>query len=69
MLIKANVSDTKASYLDLHLTISDGYVKTKIFLKEMALIFDSEFPISRCSTSFDIQWCLYFSTYSFCSSV
>ena len=32
-LNKANVSDTKASFLDLHLSISDGYVKTKIYEK------------------------------------
>ena len=31
-LNKANVSDTEASFLDLHLSISDGFVKTKIFL-------------------------------------
>ena len=30
---KANVSDTKASFLDLHLSISDGFVKTKIYDK------------------------------------
>ena len=30
-LNKANVSDTEASYLDLHLSISDGFVKTKIY--------------------------------------
>ena len=32
-LNKANVSDTEASFLDLHLSISDGFVKTKIFDK------------------------------------
>ena len=30
---KANVSDTEASFLDLHLSISDGFVKTKMFDK------------------------------------
>ena len=30
-LNKANVSDTEASFLDLHLSISDGFVKTKIY--------------------------------------
>ena len=30
-LNKANVSDTGASFLGLHLSISDGDVKTKIF--------------------------------------
>ena len=32
-LNKANLSDTKASFLDLHLSISDGFVKTKIYDK------------------------------------
>ena len=32
-LNKANVSDTKASFLDLHLSLSDGFVKTKIYDK------------------------------------
>ena len=32
-LNKANVSDTEASVLDLHLSISDGFVKTKIYDK------------------------------------
>ena len=32
-LNKANVSDTDASFLDLHLSISDGFVKTKIYDK------------------------------------
>ena len=30
---KANVSDTEASFLDLHLSITDGFVKTKIYDK------------------------------------
>ena len=32
-LNKANVTDTEASFLDLHLSISDGFVKTKIYDK------------------------------------
>ena len=32
-LNKANVSDTEASVLDLHLSISDGFVQTKIYDK------------------------------------
>ena len=32
-LNKADVSDTEASFLDLHLSISDGFVKTKIYDK------------------------------------
>ena len=37
---KANVSDTGASFLDLHLSISDGFVKTKIFDKRDDFDFD-----------------------------
>ena len=32
-LNKANVSDTEASFLDLHLSVSDSFVKTKSFDK------------------------------------
>ena len=32
-LNKANGSDTEASFLDLHLSISDGFVQTKIYDK------------------------------------
>ena len=32
-LNKANVSNAEASFLDLHLSISDGFVKTKIYDK------------------------------------
>ena len=31
-LNKPNVSDTEASFLDLHVSILDGFVKTKFFL-------------------------------------
>ena len=37
-LNKANVSDTEASFLDLHLSISDGFVKLKFMINEMILI-------------------------------
>ena len=40
-LNKANVSDTEASILDLHFSISDGFVKTNIFNKRN----DAEFDI------------------------
>ena len=39
-LNKANVSDTEASFLELHLSISDGFVKTKIFNKRDDFDFD-----------------------------
>ena len=55
-LNKANVSDTKASFLDLLLSISDGFVKTKIYNKRDDFDFDIvnvPFFRWRCS-SFDI---------------
>ena len=39
-LNKANVSDNEASFLDLHFSISDGFVKTKIYDKRDDLEFD-----------------------------
>ena len=58
-LSKANVSDTEASFLDLHLSISDGFVKTKIYDKRDDFDFDIvNFPfldgdVPR-STSYDV---------------
>ena len=69
-LNKTNVSDAEASFLDLHLSVLDGFVKTKIYDKRDD--FDSDimnFPfLDRDVPSFGILWCLYFSTYSICSS-
>ena len=39
-LNKANVSDTEALFLDLHLSMSDGFVKTKFFDKRNDCDFD-----------------------------
>ena len=39
-LNKANLSDTEASFLDLHLSISDGVVQTKIYDKRDDFDFD-----------------------------
>ena len=39
-LNKTNVSDAEASFLDLHLSISDGFVKTKIYDKRDDFDFD-----------------------------
>ena len=39
-LNKADVSDTEASFLDLHLSISDGFVQTKIYDKRDDFDFD-----------------------------
>ena len=35
---KANVSDTEASFLNLHLSISDNFVKQNIYQNKMTLI-------------------------------
>ena len=39
-LNKNSVSGTEASFLDLHLSISDGFVKTKIYDKRDDIDFD-----------------------------
>ena len=39
-LNKANASDTLVSFLDLHLSLSDGFVKTKIYDKRDHIDFD-----------------------------
>ena len=39
-LNRANVSDAEASFLDLHFSISDGFVKTKIYDKRDDFDFD-----------------------------
>ena len=45
-LIKANLSDAEASFLDLHLSISDGFVKTKIYDKRDGFDFNIvNFPV------------------------
>ena len=36
-LNKANVSDTEASYLYLHLSLSDGFLGLKFMINEMIL--------------------------------
>ena len=46
-LNKANVSGTEASFLDLHLPISNGFVKTKIFAKRDDFDFDIVNFLSR----------------------
>ena len=39
-LNNANVSDTEASFSDLHLSMSDGFIKTKIYDKRNDFDFD-----------------------------
>ena len=67
-LNKANVSDAEASFLILHLSISDGFVKSKIYDKRDDFDFDivnfpfldGDVPLSRNN--------FLNSTYSICSS-
>ena len=53
-LDKGNMSDTEASFLDLHLSISDGFVKTKIYDKRDDFdivnfpFLDGDVPRSTC---------------------
>ena len=64
-LNKANTSDTEAPLLDLHLSISYGFVSCKIYDKRDDFDFDIvNFPFFewRCSTS-SLLWSDYFSTY------
>ena len=60
------MSDTEASFLDLLLSISDGFVKTKIHDKRNDFDFDIvNFPFLEG----DVSRSTYFSTNSICSSV
>ena len=43
-LKKTNVSDTETSFMDLHLSLSDGFVKTKIYNKRDDSDFDGDVP-------------------------
>ena len=64
-LNKANTSDTEAPMLDLHVSISYGFVSCKIYDKRDDFDFDIvNFPFFgwRCSTS-SLLWSDYFSTY------
>ena len=70
-LNKANVSDTEASFLVFYLSISDGFVKAKIFDKWDDFDFDIvNFPFLHCDVPRSSSYGVYiFSTFSFYSSV
>ena len=67
-LNKANTSDTEAPFLDLHLSISNGFVSSKIYDKRDDFDFDIvNFPFFGWSRSpFYLLRGLYFSAYSVC---
>ena len=65
-LNKANTSDTEATFLDLHLSISNDIVSTKIYDKRDDFDFEIvNFPFLDGSSLY-ILWSLYLSTHSFC---
>ena len=67
-LNKANTSDTEARFLDLHLSISNGFVSFEIYDKRDDFDFDVvNFPfLDGDVPPFYLLRGLYFSTYSVC---
>ena len=67
-LNKANASDTDAPILDLHLSISNEFVSSKIYAKRDDFDFDIvNFPFFGWGHfPFYLLRCLHFSTYSIC---
>ena len=66
-LNKANTSDTETAFLDLHLSISNGFLSTKIYDKRDDLDFEIvNFPFLDGDVPPYILWSLYLSTHSFC---
>ena len=65
-LNKANTSETDAPFLNLHLSISNGFVSSKNYDKRDDLDFDTvNFPFLDC----DVPRSVYISTYKICYSV
>ena len=61
-LNKANVSDAEASFLDLHLSISDGIINTKIYDKRDDFGFDIvNFPFLDGIVPRSASYCVYIS--------
>ena len=70
-LNKSNTSDTESPVLDLHLSISNGFVSSKIYDKRDDFDFDIvKFPLFRwrCSTSSFLR-SKYLSAHKICSSM
>ena len=66
-LNKANSSDTEALFLDLHLTISDGFVLSKLMINGMSFLDIVNFPLLRWGySSRCILRGLYSTAYSIC---
>ena len=68
-LNEANTSDTAAAFLDLHLSISNDIVSTKIYDKRDDFDLEIVNSISHfrwCCYSLYIIWSLFFSTHPIC---
>ena len=68
-LHKANASNIEAQFLDLHLSISNGFHSSKIYDKRDDFDFDIvNFPLffGRGRSPFYLLRCSHFSTYSIC---
>ena len=66
-LNKANISDTEAPFLDLHLSVANGFVSSKIYDKRDDFDFDIvNFPFLDCDVprraSYGVH-CIHFATY------
>ena len=67
LLNKANTFDTKAAFLDLHLSISNDIVSTKIYDKRDDFDFEIvNFPIIDGDFRRSTSYSLYLSTHLFC---
>ena len=64
---EANTSDTKVSFLDLHLSISSDIVSTKIYDKRDDFDFKIvNFPFLDGDVPLSTSYGVYLSTHSFC---
>ena len=70
-LYKANTSDTEAPFLDLRLSISNGFVSFKHYDKRDDFYFDIvNFPVFRWRCSMlSFLWSIYLLAYKICSSM
>ena len=65
-LNKANISDTESPFLDLHLSVSNGFVSSKIYDKRDYFDFDIvnfQFSVLGWCRSSSCLWCIHFATY------
>ena len=68
-LNEANTSDKEATFLDLHLLISNDIFLPKFMIHVTTLILKLSISYFRWCSSLYILWSLHFSTHAFCSSI